>query len=150
MNMMDAVKSVYSKYATFSGRARRAEYWWFYLFYLIVYLLLGIVDSFVFGTTTSTDGGFSATTETPILSGIFALATLLPILAVGARRLHDIDRSGWWLLIGLVPLVGVILLIVWFAKAGDTGPNRFGADPITGDGAGPGEADYAETSIPKV
>ena len=149
MNMMEAVKSVYSNYAKFSGRARRAEYWWFYLFYLIVYLVLGVVDSLLFGTTT-TENGFSASTDTPILSGIFALGSLIPNLAVGVRRLHDINRRGWWLLIALIPLVGIIILIVWLAKAGDKGPNQYGGDPISGEGEGPAEPSYSETSIPKV
>ena len=101
MNMMQAVQTVFSKYATFSGRARRAEFWWFVLFYMIVNLVLSIVDSFLFGTTTTTENGFSASTDTPILSGIFALGSLIPNLAVGVRRLHDINRRGWWLLIAL-------------------------------------------------
>lgn len=150
MNMMEAVKSVYSNYAKFSGRARRAEYWWFYLFYLIVYLVLGVVDSLLFGTTTTGDGSFSASTDTPILSGIFALGSLIPNLAVGVRRLHDINRRGWWLLIALIPLVGIIILIVWLAKAGDKGANQYGGDPISGEGEGPAEPSYSETSIPKV
>ncbi|MEC7761363.1 MAG: DUF805 domain-containing protein [Pseudomonadota bacterium] len=152
MNMMQAVKSVYSNYFTFSGRSRRAEFWWFYLFYLIVYFVLGMIDAVVFGTTTTSPGSFSAQTDTPILSGLFALATLIPNLALGVRRMHDIDRKGWWLLISLIPLVGIIVLIVWFAKAGDAGPNRFGADPISGDGAPPPppEDSYRDTSIPKV
>lgn len=150
MNMMQAVKSVYSNYAKFSGRSRRSEFWWFYLFYLIAYFVLGMIDALLFGTTTTAPGSFSASTETPILSGLFALATLIPNLAVGVRRLHDIDRSGWWLLISFIPLVGFIILIVWFAKAGDKGPNRFGGDPISGEGAPTPQETYSETSIPKV
>ena len=150
MNMMQAVQTVFSKYATFSGRARRAEFWWFVLFYMIVNLVLSIVDSFLFGTTTTTENGFSASTDTPILSGIFALGSLIPNLAVGVRRLHDINRRGWWLLIALIPLVGIIILIVWLAKAGDKGPNQYGGDPISGEGEGPAEPSYSETSIPKV
>lgn len=150
MNMMTAVKTVYSKYATFSGRARRSEYWWFVLFYFIVNIVLSIVDSVLFGTTTTGNGSFSAQTDTPILSGIFGLASLIPTIAVAARRLHDINRSGWWLLIGFIPLIGTIILIVWFATGGDKGANRFGPDPITGEDEGPSGPSYAETSIPKV
>ena len=125
MNMMEAVKSVYSNYAKFSGRARRAEYWWFYLFYLIVYLVLGVVDSLLFGTTTTGDGSFSASTDTPILSGIFALGSLIPNLAVGVRRLHDINRSGW---LALLFVVGDILMfLVLCFLPGTKGPNRFGS-----------------------
>lgn len=113
MNMIEAVKAVFSKYATFEGRARRSEYWWFVLFNLIVAVILNVI---------SPNG---------LLGGIWSLATLLPSLAVGARRLHDIDRSGWWLLIGFIPVIGLIVLIVFFAKRGDAMPNRFGLPPIT-------------------
>ncbi|MGR3363885.1 MAG: DUF805 domain-containing protein [Maritimibacter harenae] len=150
--MMEAVRTVFSKYATFTGRARRAEFWWFVLFYIIVNFILGLIDSVLFGTTTTTETSFSAETDTPILSGIFWLATIIPYIAVGVRRLHDTNRSGWWLLLGFIPLIGAIILIVWFATGGDRGRNRFGDDPIDGSGGGDdgGEADYAETSIPKV
>ncbi|MAM62119.1 DUF805 domain-containing protein [Maritimibacter sp. UBA3975] len=150
MNMMDAVKTVFSKYATFSGRARRAEFWWFVLFYFIANIILSIIDSFLFGTTTTTENGFSASTDTPILSGIFWLATIIPYLAVSVRRLHDTNRVGWWLFIGLIPLVGIIVLIVFFATGGDKGGNRFGADPIDGSGGDGGGDAYEPTSVPRV
>jgi len=111
MNMIEAVKAVFSKYATFEGRARRSEYWWFALFSFIIALILNFIG--------------------PVLGGIWSLVALLPSLAVGARRLHDIDRSGWWLLIGFIPLIGLIVLIVFFVKPGQTGANRFGANPLT-------------------
>ena len=119
MNMIEAVKAVFSKYATFEGRAQRSEYWWFVLFNLIVSILLNILAP---GHGHGMGGG--------LLGMIWSLATLLPSLAVGARRLHDTDRSGWWLLIGLVPLVGLIVLIVFFASRGTAGSNRFGPDPL--------------------
>lgn len=119
MNMIEAVKAVFSKYATFEGRARRSEYWWFVLFNLIVSIILTILAP---GHGGGMGGG--------LLSMVWSLATLLPSLAVGARRLHDIDRSGWWLLIGFIPLIGLIVLIVFFAKSGTPGPNRFGANPL--------------------
>ncbi|MCZ8080566.1 MAG: DUF805 domain-containing protein [Fuscovulum sp.] len=112
MNMIEAVKAVFSKYATFEGRARRAEYWWFVLFSFIIAVVLNLINP-------------------GLLGGIWSLATLLPSLAVGARRLHDTDRSGWWLLIGFIPVIGLIVLIVFFASRGQTGANRFGADPLT-------------------
>ena len=149
MNMMQAVQTVFSKYATFSGRARRAEFWWFVLFYMIVNLVLSIVDSFLFGTTTTTENGFSASTDTPYLSMVWWLATIIPYLAVSVRRLHDINRVGWWLFIGLIPLVGFIVLIVWFAPGGDKGANRFGPDPIDGSDGDGGET-YSDTSVPRV
>lgn len=158
MNMMDAVKSVYGNYAKFSGRARRSEFWWFVLFYMIVGMILSFIDSALFGTTVESgsladgDYSYSSQTDTPILSGIFYLATLIPYLAVSVRRLHDRNRRGWWLLIGFIPLIGIIVLIVWFATGGDKGGNRFGHDPIDGPGAGGGtpEPDYSATSIPPV
>ncbi len=157
MNMMQSVKTVYSNYAKFTGRARRAEFWWFVLFYMIVGIVLSIIDGALFGTVTESgslstgDYSYSSQTNTPILSGIFYLATLLPYLGVSVRRLHDIDRTGWWLLLGFIPLIGIIVLIVWFATGGDKGDNRFGPDPIDGPGDdGGAAADYAATSIPPV
>jgi uncharacterized membrane protein YhaH (DUF805 family) len=134
MNFMDAVKSVYRNYATFSGRACRSELWWFFLFQIIVAIIIGFIEvplglgssSYAVG-----DGAVSAGFSGGILSGIWALANLVPNLAVGVRRLHDTDRSGWWLLIGLVPLVGAIVLIVFYCTRGTTGPNRFGEDPLS-------------------
>ena len=113
-----SIAMCFSKYATFQGRAPRAEYWWFTLF-----LLLGYIAIMILGAVAgSSDGAILAS----VLYGIFALGTLLPTLAVAVRRLHDTDRSGWWLLIELVPLVGPILILVWFCSRGTRGPNRFG------------------------
>lgn len=109
------------KYATFSGRARRSEYWYFFLMYLLIFVLLAIVD----GIT----GSFSAKSGVGLLSGVFALAMLLPSLAVGVRRLHDIGRSGWWLLIAFVPLIGGIVLLLFAVKVGTPGDNEYGATP---------------------
>lgn len=128
MNMIEAVKSVFSNYATFSGRARRAEYWWFILFSLIVSLVLGFVDGFT--------GMMMGAGDMGVLSTIWSLGALIPSIAVGVRRLHDIDRTGWWLLIWLIPIIGWIVLIVFAATRGTNGPNRFGADPLRGDRAG--------------
>ena len=132
MDFMTAVKTCFSKYVTFSGRARRSEFWWFVLFVFVGSIALSIVDSVLFGTTTVTDNGFSSSTDTPILSGLFTLAILLPYISVAVRRLHDIDRSGWWYWIGLIPLIGFILLIVWFARVGTSGSNTYGEDPLGG------------------
>jgi len=114
----DAVKSCLSKYATFSGRSRRSEYWWFYLFYTLV-VIAGVIIDAVLGTD-------------PILYVLTALGLFVPTLAAAIRRLHDIDKSGWWYLVGFIPLVGFIILIVWGCKDGTRGPNRFGADPKGG------------------
>ncbi len=151
MDFQTAVRTCFSKYVTFSGRAARSELWWYVLFVIVVNFLLTFVDSFLFGTTVTTEYGFSASTNTPIFSGLFMLATLLPSISVAVRRLHDTDRSGWWYWIGLVPLIGAILLIVWFASKGTSGKNRFGPDPLGGKPYGDDDdGDYAPSSIPSV
>ncbi len=104
MTFGESISTCFSKYATFEGRASRSEYWWFCLFALLGSLATGMVSE--------------------VLSGLFSLAILLPSLAVGARRLHDIDKSGWFLLVGLVPLVGWIILIVWAVQESKE-PNRY-------------------------
>lgn len=123
MNFQQAVKNVFSNYATFTGRARRAEYWWWILFAILAALIVGVLDSALFG-------GMHMMRDTGPLSAILSIALLLPGLAVGARRLHDTDRSGWWLLLIFIPLIGTILLIWWFCTRGTAGPNRFGNDPL--------------------
>ncbi|MBB6095335.1 uncharacterized membrane protein YhaH (DUF805 family) [Povalibacter uvarum] len=112
---------VLKKYAVFSGRARRKEYWFFFLFNFIASIVLAIVDSML-GTVNMTYG-------IGLLGCIYTLLVLIPGIAVGVRRLHDTDRSGWWLLIGLVPLIGVIVLIVFFVMDSTPGDNRFGPNP---------------------
>ena len=114
------------KYADFSGRARRAEYWWYTLFSTLVSIALTVVDTTVLGSGGAA-GGIG------VLSGLWSLALLIPSLAVSVRRLHDKDKSGWWLLIGLVPIVGAIVLLVWFCTRGTEGPNQFGPDPLGGE-----------------
>jgi uncharacterized membrane protein YhaH (DUF805 family) len=114
------------QYANFEGRARRREYWMFALGNAII----GIVIGLIFAITQST-------TLYYILFGIFYLAILVPSIAVGARRMHDIDKSGWWLLITFVPLIGGIWLLVLAATEGTRGPNQYGPDPKTAVG-GPG------------
>jgi len=119
MNFVQAIKSGFSNYVTFSGRACRSEYWFWVLFALIGGLVTVILDSVIFGYQAGV---------TP-LNGIFDLATFLPGLAVVARRLHDTDRTAWWLLLALT-VIGAILLIVWFCFRGTPGANRFGPDPL--------------------
>jgi uncharacterized membrane protein YhaH (DUF805 family) len=109
------------KYAVFSGRARRMEYWYFVLFNLIVAIVLALIDTLL-GTTTGVS-------SFGILSGIYSLAVLIPTLAVLVRRLHDIDRTGWWIFINLIPLVGTIVLLVFALTPGTPGSNRYGPDP---------------------
>lgn len=112
------------KYATFSGRAQRAEYWYFFLFYILIFIGLSIID----GVT----GSFSGETGMGLLGGLMSLALLIPSVAVGVRRLHDTGRSGWWLLIALIPLVGAIVILVFTAKDSETGTNAYGPNPKTG------------------
>src|ERR687898_3320915 len=109
------------KYAVFGGRSRRKEYWYFVLFNIIVAIGLGVIDV-VLGT-------FSYSSNIGLLSGIYSLAILIPSLAVTVRRLHDIDRTGWWILINLIPLIGAIVLLVFALTPGTPGSNRYGPDP---------------------
>jgi uncharacterized membrane protein YhaH (DUF805 family) len=102
MTFGESIRTCFSKYVDFNGVASRSEFWWFILFTFIVGLVLNIVDR-ALGTA-------------PVLYAIFALAVLLPYLAVGARRLHDTGRSGWWWLIAIIPLIGGIVLIVFWVQ----------------------------------
>lgn len=116
---MDRVmRMLKTKYATFDGRARRKEYWYFVLFQIIAQCVALVVDGVLFG------GGM-----TPVYT-LVVVALLIPGLAVAFRRMHDIERSAWWLLLILIPIVGAIILIWWAAQPGTKGPNRFGLDPI--------------------
>ena len=108
------------KYTTFTGRARRAEYWWFFLAYFIVLIVASVIDRIL---------GLGGTLGFGILYSLVALAVFLPSLGVSFRRIHDVDKSAWWLLIGLIPLAGIVLL-VWFCSRGTAGPNQFGPDPL--------------------
>jgi len=108
--------AVIKKYAEFSGRARRKEYWMFVLFYILIAIGLSVVESLL---------GFAG-----ILSGLLGLGLLLPSIAVTVRRLHDTDRSGWWILIGFVPFVGFIVLLVFMCLVGSSGSNQYGSDPL--------------------
>lgn len=117
MTFSDAVRTGFAKYATFGGRARRSEFWWFTLFVFLAQAALGVVDTALFGVGPD---------ATRLLNPLFTLAVLLPSLAVSVRRLHDIGRTGWWVLIYLVPVLGFLLLAWWFAQPGEPEANRFG------------------------
>jgi uncharacterized membrane protein YhaH (DUF805 family) len=120
MSFQDAVRTCLTqKYADFSGRARRSEYWWFFLFNALVGLVASVIDS-ILGTRYGSGTGLVQT--------IVQLALLIPGIAVGARRLHDTGRSGWWLLIGLIPIVGWIVLLVFFVQDSQ-GENEYGESP---------------------
>lgn len=112
---------VLKKYAVFNGRARRQEYWMFFLFNLIISMVLAYVDS--------KTGSFNPEVGIGTLGTIYGLAILLPAIGVSIRRLHDTDRSGWWLLIGLIPLIGAIVLIIFFVLDSTAGSNEYGPNP---------------------
>lgn len=122
MSFIEAIKSVFSKYATFSGRARRSEYWWFWLFYLVINALLN-------GLSLAMNDGDGSMNVFGVLASVFALAVFLPNLAVSVRRLHDIGKSGWAVLIGLIPIIGWIFLLVWFLKDSMPESNQYGECP---------------------
>lgn len=115
MTFTQAIQSVFSQYATFSGRARRSEYWFFVLFNYVISAALGFLGRYMFL--------FS------ILSGLYSLAVLIPSLAVTWRRLHDIGKGGGWYFFILVPLVGWIFLLVWLCRDSQPGQNTYGPNP---------------------
>ncbi|MFI7586398.1 DUF805 domain-containing protein [Spongisporangium articulatum] len=122
MSFQEAVQTVLTqKYADFSGRARRSEYWWFFLFNLIVSIVASIIDRIV-----GLDGVVGSYGVLQLLVG---LAFLIPGLAVAVRRLHDTGRSGWWVLIAIIPVIGWIVIIVFLALDGEPQPNQYGPSP---------------------
>jgi uncharacterized membrane protein YhaH (DUF805 family) len=109
------MRCVRDKYADFSGRAGRAEFWYFMLAWFVVSAILGIL-------------------HLHLLNMLLNLGLLIPGLAAGTRRLHDVNRSGWWQLLGLIPVLGFLLMVYWMAQPG-TGPNAFGEVPVDIDDA---------------
>lgn len=122
MSFTDAIKKVFNNYANFSGRARRSEYWNWTLFNVLVSAFLGGTGGILSAVAV---GGVPEYVSTG-LSAVWAVATLIPSLAVCVRRLHDIGKSGWCYLIGLIPVFGAIILIVWFLKDSQKGANQYG------------------------
>jgi uncharacterized membrane protein YhaH (DUF805 family) len=106
---------VIKQYAVFDGRASRPEYWWFFLINTVISLVLR----------------FAIPSVGALISELYGLAVLLPSIGVAIRRLHDTNRTGWWILVVLIPLVGWIWVIVLLAQAGDIGPNQYGPAPGT-------------------
>lgn len=120
MNLTTAIAKCFKKYVTFVGRAPRSEYWYFYLFYV-----LALIGSLLMDSMINPQLG-----EMSLLYLITALVLFLPSLSVAVRRLHDIDRSGWWLLLLLLPLIGAIVMIIWVCKGGTQGENKYGGNPL--------------------
>ncbi len=118
MGFLEAVTSAFSNYVNFRGRARRSEYRYFALFMFALGIIATLID---FGITRTWDIG-------PV-NAIFTLATIIPSLSVSVRRLHDIGRTGWFLLLAFIPLIGIIVLIYWACQPGTPGPNAYG-DPV--------------------
>jgi uncharacterized membrane protein YhaH (DUF805 family) len=119
MGFGEAIASGFRNYARFSGRAARSEYWYWVLFVVLVSVVAKTID---FALTGDPRGG--------VIGALVSLGLLLPDIAVSVRRLHDRDKSGWFFLLCFVPLIGSIILLVWFCQRGTAGTNRFGPDPL--------------------
>ncbi len=120
MNSFEYFKKCFRQYATFKGRARRAEYWYFVLYGWLVSLAATVVDMLTFGVGEDGMG---------LLGAIYSLVVFIPSLAVGVRRMHDTGRSGWVLLLGLIPVIGWVLVIVFSCQDSQPGSNKWGANP---------------------
>ena len=135
MTFVESIRTCFSKYVTWQGRAARSEYWYFILFAVLCYLVATVIDN-VLGTTfkiANPSTGVEQSVGYGYAYVLVALGLLLPSLSVLVRRLHDTDRSGWWYWIALIPLIGGILLLVWLCSRGTDGINSYGADPLSGD-----------------
>ncbi|MGR3344424.1 MAG: DUF805 domain-containing protein [Paracoccaceae bacterium] len=141
MVFSEAIRSCFSQYATFSGRARRSEFWYFILFTILGSFVLGMLESLAFGWSLVGPGG---------LSTLFDLVVLLPSISVAVRRLHDLGKSGWWWWLWLIPIVGWIILLIWYCTKGTFGSNRFGPDPFGHDENQDDEVFDHKSSIPSV
>jgi len=112
---------VLKKYAVFDGRARRKEYWYFFLLNILASIALTGIDAMI--------GTFDAHVGIGLLGGVYILAVLLPGLAVSVRRLHDTDRSGWWVLISFIPVIGGLVFLVFMILDSQPGSNTYGPNP---------------------
>ena len=127
--MLKYVKKVFRQYADFKGRARRAEYWYFSLFNFLLVLIGEFLATLIIFTTQNVVG-------TAICMGIiylYYLAAFIPTIAVNVRRLHDIGRSGWWLLISIIPIIGAIVLLIFTCTDSQKEENKWGISPKYGD-----------------
>jgi uncharacterized membrane protein YhaH (DUF805 family) len=118
MNLDEAVKTCWAKYATFSGRASRSEYWFIILFFWLLMFVTAIIDVVVFPDH-----------KYMVINLTANLLIVIPSISVAARRLHDVNRSGWWQLL-YITFVGIIPLLYWFIKKGDDGDNKHGSNPL--------------------
>jgi uncharacterized membrane protein YhaH (DUF805 family) len=118
MTFSEAVKDGFDHYTKFAGRAGRPAFWWWFLFGVLVAIGANIIDA-ILGTW-------------GVVNGLAALALLLPNFSVAIRRLHDTDHSGWWILIGLIPIIGFIVLLVFYLRQSDPGENKYGPPPAEG------------------
>lgn len=141
MQFTEAVRSCLLNYVTFSGRARRSEYWYFVLFSVLGNIALSLIDRRLLG---------SGMESTQTLSSLFSLAIFLPTISVAVRRLHDVGRSGWWWWLWMIPMIGWIVLLVWNVSKGNDGPNEYGDDPFDGDQDGGQDSYSRKSSIPRV
>ena len=135
MTFVESIRTCFSKYVTWQGRAARSEYWYFILFAVLCYLVATVIDN-VLGTTfkiANPSTGVEQSVGYGYAYVLVALGLLLPSLSVLVRRLHDTDRSGWWYWIVLIPLIGALLVLVWLCSRGTDGTNSYGADPLGGD-----------------
>lgn len=142
MGFIETIKHNFANYATFSGRAQRSQFWWWYLFLVIVYAIAQVLDSVIGWGVGKSTYEFTLNNEltqyeSPGVGFIFIvvwLVLLLPTLSVMARRLHDTDRSGWWILWGyllaIVCCIGFIILLVFWLQRGTAGENKYGANPL--------------------
>lgn len=123
-NCMSWYLNALKKYAVFSGRARRKEYWFFCLGHIIVFLAIEVLQQIAISNY-----NFNLLDTYNMIALIYSLAIAIPSIAVCVRRLHDVGRKGTWLLISLVPIIGTIVLVVWMCTDGDAGENEYGPDP---------------------
>ncbi|MEM9838425.1 MAG: DUF805 domain-containing protein [Pseudomonadota bacterium] len=127
VSFVQAFSLFFKNYANFKGRSARGAYWWWYLWSLLIGFALGIADAFVFGIDS----------DTQVFGVVFSLATLIPSLALAVRRLHDVGRSGWWLLL-ILTIIGILVILFWNIQPADEGTNKYGDDVEAGrDPVGP-------------
>ncbi len=119
MNFTEAIQSGFQKYIIFDGRASRSEYWYWVLFVVLASIGMGFLDLIFFPHS-----------RVGILNTLFGLAVFLPGLAVCVRRLHDLNRTGWWVLVWLIPIVGWLILLIFMIQEGTESDNRFGSNPL--------------------